>query len=207
MELGLNRLPWYGQIATFVLVSLAGLLVFHVFWAAPRREGIAVRELALNQKRVEVGRARHTASRLPEVRAALGETETHLDGLSVALPGEKDAGALLRQLQDLAAQTNLSIRGFTPQAASTQELYSAWPSRLELVGTYHNLGFFLDRVSKFPQVIRIEDIEIRTIDPPRVNATITATCTAMTFVLNAAPADDGRGGDDGDDGEEVDPEV
>lgn len=189
MELGLDKLPWYGQIATFLLVSLAGVLVFHSYWVTPYRDEMAQRELELNQKRIEMARAKQTASRLTEVRQGVAEVEARLDELSAVLPGEKDAGALLRRLQALAAQASLSIRAFTPQAADMQELHSEWPSRLELVGTYHNLGLFFDRVSKFTQVINISDVTIRAIDPPERNATVSAECTATTFVLNETSTD------------------
>ena len=69
-------------------------------------------------------------------------------------------------------------------AVEPQELYSAWPTYLQLVGTYHSLGEFFDRVSKFSQIITISDVAIRAIDPPQLNATIRASCTATTFVLN-----------------------
>ena len=38
MELGLDGLPWYGQIATLFLVAVAGVVVFHVYWVAPVRD-------------------------------------------------------------------------------------------------------------------------------------------------------------------------
>jgi type IV pilus assembly protein PilO len=195
MELGLNKLPWYGQIAVFLLVSLAGWLVFHVYWVAPSRDEIAMRQLELNQKRTEVIQAQQTASRVTQVREEVAEIEVRFDELSAVLPGEKDAGALLRRLQSLATQANLSIRAFTPQAATVEELHSEWPSRLELVGTYHNLGLFFDRVSKFSQVINISDVVIEAIDPPQLNATVSAECTATTFVLNETPLAEGTDAD------------
>ena len=73
--------------------------------------------------------------------------------------------------------------------STRQELHAAWPIRLELNGTYHNLGGFFDRVSKFSQVIAISDVVIRAIDPPQLNGTISAECTATTFVLNENGAD------------------
>ena len=200
MELGLDRLPWYGQIGVFVLVPVAGLLAFRMSWVGPRTDEIELRQQELNQKRVEVARAQQHAGRLPALREAVGEIERRLDELQVVLPSEKDAGTLLRRLQDLAAETNLSIRAFTPQAATVEDLHAAWPSRLELAGTYHNLGLFLDRVSKVSQVINVSDLQIRALDPPQPNATMTAECTATTFVLHETSAE-------ADDPEEVDPEA
>ena len=187
MELGLNKLPWYGQVAAFLIVAIAGYLVFHSYWAVPAQEDIALRRQELNRKRVDISRALQTASQLPDFEAGVEELSTRLENLRAVLPEEEDAGALLRRLQTLATQSNLSIRAFTPQAATLQALHSEWPSRLELTGTYHNLGIFFDRVSKFSQIISINDVTIRAIDPPQLNATISAGCTATTFVLLATP--------------------
>ena len=64
---------------------------------------------------------------------------------------------------------------------------------LELDGTYHDLARFFDHVSKVPRIINVGGIAIKgkpakdTVD----GTTITAQCTATTFVLldkpNAAP--------------------
>ena len=54
---------------------------------------------------------------------------------------------------------------------------------IELDGTYHNLGLFFDRVSKFSRIINVGAIAIRAKDKPELNSTITAECVATTFVL------------------------
>ena len=187
MELGVNKLPWYGQIAAFLVVAVAGFLVFHNYWVVPQQDDMALRQQELDRKRVDINRAVQTVSQLPEFEASVKELDARLESLRAVLPEEKDAGALLRRLQTLATQSNLSIRAFTPQAAVVQTLHSEWPSRLELNGTYHNLGIFFDRVSRFSQIINISEVEIRAIDPPGLNATISAACTATTYVLNETP--------------------
>ena len=187
MELGVSKLPWYGQIAAFLVVAVAGFLVFHNYWVVPQQDDMALRQQELDRKRVDINRAVQTVSQLPEFEASVKELDARLERLRAVLPEEKDAGALLRRLQTLATQFNLSIRAFTPQAAVVQTLHSEWPSRLELNGTYHNLGIFFDRVSRFSQIINISEVEIRAIDPPGLNATISAACTATTYVLNETP--------------------
>ena len=189
MELGLDKLPWYGQITTFLLVAVAGFVVFHVYWVIPVTDEMSLAEEELAELRLEINEALQTASQLRQVEAEVEGLTGRLESLSAALPAGRDASALLRQVQTLAAQSNLSIRAFTPQAVEQMELHSAWPIRLELNGTYHNLGLFFDRVSKFSQVIAISDVVIRAIDPPQLNATISAECTATTFVLNENGAD------------------
>ena len=55
-----------------------------------------------------------------EFRAQVADLETRLDSLQAVLPEEKDVGDLLRRLQTLATQSNLTIRGFKPRAGGDQ---------------------------------------------------------------------------------------
>lgn len=188
MELGLNKLPWYGQVGAFSLVSVAGFLVFQFYWVVPQRDAMIIQTQELEQKRVDINRALQTASQLPEFEAEVEELGQRLEALRAVLPEQRDASDLLRRLQALANQSNLSIRAFVPQATTAQALHSEWPIRLQLNGTYHNLGIFFDRVSKFSRIINVSDVVIRALEPAQLNATITAECTATTFVLNETPA-------------------
>ena len=109
------------------------------------------------------------------------------------LPEEKDVADILRRIQGLATQSNLSIQRFTPQATVQQALYQEIPYRLQAEGTYHNLGLFFDRISKFPRIISVSEISVRAKTPAEPNATIIAECVATTFVLQEAAAGSKKG--------------
>jgi type IV pilus assembly protein PilO len=73
-----------------------------------------------------------------------------------------------------------------------RELHAEWPIGLKLEGSYHDLGAFLERVSKFPRIINVGALHIVARENQTSATTVTAECTAMTFVLvNDAP--DGKG--------------
>jgi type IV pilus assembly protein PilO len=182
-DFSITKLPWKTQLALFVVLSLAAAGAFYYFYEMPAREAIATQEADLEtvRRRINVGLA--TARQLPEFRKEVDELRRRLDSLKPILPEEKDAADLLRRIQTLATQSNLTIRGFKPQPVSTKAMHAEWPISLELEGTYHNLGLFLDRVSKFPRLINVSKIDIKGKDRPDPNSTITVTCTATTFVL------------------------
>ena len=76
------------------------------------------------------------------------------------------------------------IKSFKPAPVVTKQLHAEWPINLELEGTYHNLAMFFDRVGKFTRIVNISGLDVKGRDRPGdVNATITATCVATTFVL------------------------
>ena len=179
MEFGLNKLPWYGQVGAFLVV----FLVFWFLYVEPQREALALLQAELEQKRSEVAQAERDQIELERFQGEVDDLNNRLQALSAVLPERQEAAALLRRLVTFAQQSNLTLRAFRPQAPVIREMHSEWPIRLELDGTYHNLGSFFDRVSKFPRIINISDVIIRAKEAPELNLTITVECTATTFVL------------------------
>ena len=189
MELSLSKLPWWGQIGAFVLVcagAIVRLLELLRGGDAGRRR--AAPDAADGAQRATSRKGVATARRLPEFESQVTQLEQRLENLKQVLPEEKDVADILRRIQGLATQSNLSIQRFTPQPAVQQALYPEIPYRLQAEGTYHNLGLFFDRISKFPRIISVSDISIRAKTPPEPNATIIAECVATTFVLQEAAA-------------------
>ncbi len=183
MAITLNRLPWYGQIAVFVVMSAAATGAFWRYYAAPTRAGLDEQRARLATMSADIARAQRTAKNLPEFRREVGELEAQLERLRAVLPEEQDVADLLRRVQGMATQSRLAIKGFTPQVVTRQQLHAEWPIGLELEGTYHDLGAFLERVSKFPRIINVGNIKISARDNQAAGTTITAACTATTFVL------------------------
>jgi len=183
MNLSLSKLPWYGQLGAFVALSLAGAGAFWNWYAKPTQATIDARQAELATIRAEIAKGQATARRLPEFRAQVTELEGQLERLRAVLPEEKDVADLLRRIQGMATQSNLTIRGFTPKPVATRTMHAEWPIELELEGTYHNIGMFLERVSKFPRIINVSAINIAARAQQSAAATVTAGATATTFVL------------------------
>jgi type IV pilus assembly protein PilO len=188
MELSLNRLPWYGQLGAFVLVAAAAVFGFWKFYVVDVQADIEIRQARLATLRGDIARGQATARRLPEFQAQVTDLQHRLDGLKAVLPEEKDVAEILRRVQGLATQSNLTIQRFTPQPQKQQPLYAEVPYRLQAEGTYHDLGRFLDRISKFHRIINVSEISIKAKPQPEAGATIVAECIATTFVLQ-----DGKG--------------
>ena len=188
MDLSLNKLPWYGQVGAFVLVSAGAMYGFHQFYVSEAQADIDARQARLSTMRAEVARGVATARRLPEFQGQVTELEQRLESLRAVLPEQKDVAEILRRVEGLAVQSNLKIQRFTPQPTKQEALYAALPIKLRAEGTYHDLGLFLDRISKFPRIINVSEILITAKDKPEPHATIVAECVATTFVLQEKPA-------------------
>ncbi len=189
-SLGVGKYPWHVQLGLFVVIALAGAGAFYYLYEIPQQEILTARNRELDDIRARNNRGSETARQLPAFRAQVADLEARLEALKPILPEEKDVGDLLRRIQTLATQSNLTIRGFRPQPIATRELHAEWPIGLELEGTYHSLGAFLDRVSRFPRIINVGSLDITSKSDQTGTATIEVSCTATTFVLvdqTAAP--------------------
>jgi type IV pilus assembly protein PilO len=191
MELSLSRLPWYGQLGAFVVVAGAAVFGFWNFYVTEMQADIDIRQSRLTTLQGDIGRGVATARRLPEFQAQVTDLEKRLESLKAVLPEEKDVAEILRRVQGLATQSNLSIQRFTPQPQKQQALYAELPYKLQAEGTYHDLGRFFDRISKFHRIINVSEISIKARPQPDAGVTMVAECLATTFVLQegkAAPA-------------------
>jgi type IV pilus assembly protein PilO len=191
MDLGLNKMPWYGQILLFVVISAGGIYAFHYFYADGVKVELAAKQKQLDEVRARITRGNAIAAQLPKFQADLIKLEQHLAGLKQVLPEQRDVGDMLRRIQTLAAASSLNVRNFKPQPVNNKELHAEWPMQLEFDANYHDLGMFFDKVAKVPRIINISGISIKAKDAKEAverSASVTAQITATTFVLLDKPA-------------------
>ena len=183
INLTLSKMPWYGQVAVFAALGLAATGAFWNWYAQAAQQAIEAQRVQLVGLHAEIERGHAAERRLPEFRRELASLEAQMSRLRAVLPDERDVADLLRRVQGMATQSSLTILGFTPQAVAKKTIYVEWPIGLKLEGTYHDLGGFLERVSKFPRIINVGDLRVKALDKSNNGSTITAELTATTFVL------------------------
>jgi type IV pilus assembly protein PilO len=191
INLSLNKMPWYGQVVACAAIGAAAAGAFWNFYAQGAGQAIDAQRAQLASLHAEIERGHAAERRLPEFRRELASLEGQMSRLRAVLPDERDVADLLRRVQGMATQSSLTILGFTPQTINKKSMYVEWPIGLKLEGNYHDLGLFLERVSKFPRIINVSNLKVKALDTKSCNcvspATITAELTATTFVLIDQP--------------------
>jgi Tfp pilus assembly protein PilO len=180
------------QVIIFAILAGALYFVFWYVFYTPMQTEIQQKTAQQKSLQDEVEKGRVTAARLPEFRREVERREATLQALSRILPSTKEVDDLLRKVQQLAAESSLNVLRFKPEATQPREFYAAWPISLELDGTYHNLAYFFDRLSKLSRIVNVSDLKITAQKKPTAASTIKANCTATTFVFidtQPAPAD------------------
>jgi Tfp pilus assembly protein PilO len=188
MQLTLGRLPWAAQTAFALGLSAACAVCFHLAWATPAGEDLAVQERALAKAHGDVRSAVNTRRMLPQGRRALARLAVRLQGLRGDAPPGGDAAAVLREMHALAEASGLWITGFKPAPPATRELVTEWSVALEFDGTYASLMAFLERVGDDPRLVAVSALRVRAHERPEDESTLTGACRLTTFVLHDAGA-------------------
>lgn len=106
--------------------------------------------VALKQAAVEVDK----------LKLELAESEGKLKQVLSFLPDQKEIPGLLDNISQLGAEVGLENILFQPQPEQPREFHAAIPIRLDIVGTYHELGVFLDRLSKLNRILKVENLNL-----------------------------------------------
>ncbi len=180
-----ENLPRPAQIAAFAGIVGCLAFVFYLYYLKDqikKRDGIQA-EVARLERSVAQGAA--IESQLRRFKQELAQLEERLAVLQSILPSEKETPAVLRSVQKMAASSSLKINKFVPKPVVPRAFYSDWPIQVEVEGNYDGLGLFFEKVSQATRIIDVGAISISGMDKPPDDArtTLTASCTATTFVF------------------------
>jgi len=183
----LTKLPLAGQLGVAALVAALICGGFYYLWYSDALAQQKTKEARLAELQKDIRALEATANKLPEFQREVQALEARLETLKRILPPEKETPELMRRLQYLAAQSSLQIRKFNPGPVAQQEFYQEVPFNLDVEGTYHNLGAFLDRISRMSRLVNIGNVKVKAQSKPTINNTIAASAVATTYVYQDAP--------------------
>ena len=183
----LTKLPLAGQLGVSAVIAALLCGGFYYFWYADAVATQKKQEARLAELQKQIRALEATANKLPEFQREVQALEARLETLKRILPPEKEMPDLMRRVQYLAAQSSLNIKKFNPAAVSQKDFYVEVPVNLDVEGTYHNLGAFLDRVSRMSRLVNVGNVKIKAQNKPTISSTISASAVAMTYVYKDAP--------------------
>ncbi len=193
----ISRLSQKSQLVILGLLVLALCGVFYIYMIRPLQAELADLDLEIQNLEAEVAAGQGVRDQLQELKQAVQEQQARLSFLRQVLPEKKQTAEIIRQVQQMAVDSNLKINSFTPRATVNNDFYEDWPIMISLEGNYDSLGTFFERVGAFTRIINVDNINMKAIDDDASrDRTLSATCTATTFVYleneTAAPVEEAK---------------
>jgi type IV pilus assembly protein PilO len=113
-----------------------------------------------SQIAIETGRLKN----LPILRKELEYYNLMYAKALEMLPRKGQIESLLESVSDLAKDSGLSVKSFTPRAELKRQFFSEIPVDILMKGNFHQMAIFLDEISRISRVVNVQDILI---DNPR----------------------------------------
>lgn len=171
------KMPYRLLIYFGTLVLLAGLFAWLVFLPKQRQIEKTKKEIArLEQKSAQ---ARVRARNLKKFEAELKEVDSEFQRVLRLLPNKKEIPALLRNITQLGAESNLTFVLFSPKKEKAKQFYVEIPVEMVVQGRYHDAAMFFYKIGRMDRIVKILDFSMK---PVKQDSDILLTkCNAVTY--------------------------
>lgn len=145
-------------------IAVAALIIpvalFYFLYFSPKGEEISTLEASVAKQRTELADIKAKAAKLDEQKALMAAVEEKFQEASLVIPDTKEIPSLLSSISTQGSGAGLDIISFVPGNGVDQGFYSEIPVSLSVTGTYHNVGYFLDTVSKLPRIVNVAKVSM-----------------------------------------------
>ncbi len=191
-----QKLKWYYQV--LVTAGVGGLFLFLAWYQYPGLSAmgaeIVTQQGKLDELQKTIAQKSAQQRNLAQLKKAAQELEVKLNSLKTVLPLERETDKILNSIPGLARESELVSQSMTFGPGSDHEAYTDFPIDMEVTGTYHHIGEFLDKIRNYPQIVNISGLQIRgqaSRGAAAATASVSAKYRATTFVYKeeqTAPA-------------------
>jgi type IV pilus assembly protein PilO len=152
-------------------------------WYFVMRDGIPALERVQRQEqdlRGTLESKQRLAANLDAYKQQLAEVERSFGTMLRQLPGRTEIPNLLVDISQTGLAAGLDERLFQPMNEIPQESYAELPIKIQLAGTYHELGNFVSGVAALPRIVTLHDVQLKP-DPDGVVGDLIMDVTAKTY--------------------------
>lgn len=166
--------------AVIILLLLPPVLFFFLFYQpnAKKITSLAQQKDSLNKQIAEL---RIKESNLPRFQRELAETEKIFNEAAVLLPKESEIPQLLKDISAQGQGVGLDFLTFKPLPDVPKDFYAEIPISINVRGPYHNMGSFLDQVSKLARIVTVSNIKMTSPAKEKGEMLLNSDCTLVTY--------------------------
>ena len=151
------------QKFTLLVLLLAGIGAgFYYLVEDPQSREIQTLTAAVSKLDTEISANKEKVKNLEALKKLTGELGLQLAKIQEHLPPESEAATVLKQLSDMGTRIGLTLKIWRPgpRQEDSSKLFVKLPADVEMIGGYHTLALFFDRISKMPRIINVNKIKM-----------------------------------------------
>ncbi len=180
-----NKLDFWGKLG--VIAGLGVVILIVAYWYFPN---FAKMSKDIESTRKDISELERKISQLQGVKEKLSQFEKEIDRLKERLdmllniiPTEKKMEGLLRKLDNMAEETNISTTKYSSANISKKDLFSEYTFNIHMKGNFHELGKFFDKVRVLERIIYVENLKMSRTGGGASSDSVEADCRVTTFLM------------------------
>jgi len=175
----ISKLRMMHRILIFAgtIVLIVGLYIWLVY--IPKTGEIKTIKSDLDRLETNIRIARVRANNLKRLEADLAKAEGDLKVAIKLLPTTSEIPSLLKNITKLGNDSNLEFLLFSPEKQVSKEFYVEIPVSIEVLGSYHDVAIFFDKVGKLDRIVNV--VNVNMIPIKELSTTLKTSCKATTY--------------------------
>ncbi|MDR3631966.1 MAG: type 4a pilus biogenesis protein PilO [Desulfocapsaceae bacterium] len=169
------------KIVIAVSVLLLTVVLFYFLLFQSNSEQIATLSAQQATLETKLKEIRTILQNRPKLQHDLDETKAVFEEASKLLPKEKEIPKLLSDISSVGRTAGLDFLSFKPQTDVPKDFYSEIPIEIDLIGPYHNVGFFFDQVSRLDRIVSVLNVKMGTPKKEGNEMLLNSSCRLITY--------------------------
>ena len=175
------------QVQVLIVLVVCGAAIGILWYTtlSPISEEIKTKEQQASTLQAQVDKMHALEAKYAQFKKETEVLQKRLDELKKVLPQDKEIEQILSLVQESARKSGLHIQRGVSKAVVDHDVYSEWPLEMQVLGTYHNLGDFLEKIRELPRIVNVNKLRLESHSGKTENGnttTIGANYEATTFV-------------------------
>ena len=156
----ISRLDMKQKMLIAVAACILPGVAFFFLAYSPKTAEIKTLETQKTGIEEEIRKVEKIANDLDKHKTEMAEVQRQFVEASLLLPDEKEIPSLLATISGQATASGLDVLSFKPLAEKPQQFFAEIPVDIGVQGSYHNVGVFLDKISKLPRIVAVNNIKM-----------------------------------------------
>ena len=194
IKAGYFKLPEYQKILVSfsVVLIIVGLYVYLLYM--PLLESLDGLEKKLSDLQTKVSQVRAVANELPKFEEEHKKVKERLAKALTQLPGSDEIPRLLKDMETLGNSAGVEFVSISLKKERLKSFYAEVPIALSMVGLYHDIAVFFDKLSKLPRIVNVSKIVIAKPKMLEGRLVLSLNCVATTYKFVEKKATKGKKG-------------
>ena len=177
----ISKVPFAQRILVLAMVIVLIGVVNYFLFVMPAEEDLTRLDQQVKNLDSQLVQKRAIAQNLRRYRVEVERLKQRLNEALTLLPNEAEIPELLQKIAALVEQSDCEMATFEPQCEQVAGFYARIPVKMAIMGNYHSIAVFFDKVSKLARIVNVTDIKL---DEPKLQnskVVLEAEFLATTF--------------------------